>query len=88
MGNARILDPSEQCNRLGDGATVSVLVHCALPSCPQGASTQDDIELDEPADEVGPRFHLADHGEVEIHIAWLLANPSPAIEKLVSIATG
>jgi hypothetical protein len=28
---------------------------------------------------------VADHGEVEIRIAWLQANPSPAIEKLESI---
>jgi hypothetical protein len=30
MGNARILNTSEQCNRLGDGATVSGLVRCRL----------------------------------------------------------
>ena len=36
MGIGRILDPTEQCNRLGDGAIISGLVRCAFPIMPQG----------------------------------------------------
>ena len=41
MGNARILDPSEQRNRLGDGATIAVLVPALSDHRPQRAPTHD-----------------------------------------------